>query len=240
MKKGIKTTILFDLGQTLMNYYERAEIPDVLRQCIISVQTFLQEKNLFMMSPEIMWQRVEEVNYEAEDYRVRPLEERLIHIFQLDKPSESKDLIMETCRHFMRPIFARGYCYEDTIPTLKRLKSMGFKSAIISNTPWGSPANLWREEIERYGLSKYVNVVVFCRDVGWRKPAHQIFEFALKKLQALPHNCIFVGDDPRWDIVGPRAVGIDALLVDRKGTQGYIGGESIKNLSDLVDKLETY
>ena len=86
----------------------------------------------------------------------------------------------------MKPIFARANCYQDTIPTLKELKSRGYKTAIVSNTTWGSPANLWREHMESLGLSTYFDAVVFCRDVGWRKPAKQIFEYALEKLQIPP------------------------------------------------------
>ncbi len=229
-------TVLFDLGQTLVHYYNCSEIPVVLRQIITSTQNFLLEKGLLTISPEIMWERVKEENYEAQDYRVRPLEERLVRIFQLNEKSASQDLIMEMCRAFMKPIFVRAYCYKDTHPALKNLKLMGFKTAVISNTPWGSPAELWREEIERHGLSEYMDALVFCRDVGWRKPARQIFEFALERLDTLPHNCIFVGDDTRWDLAGPRAVGIDAILINRSGkTEG--NEQTIKSLMELCDKL---
>jgi len=108
----------------------------------------------------------------------------------------------------------------------------------VSNTPWGSPASLWREEIERLGLSEYVDVLVFCTDVGWRKPAKQIFEFALEKLQALPQDCIFVGDHPGWDLTGPRAVGIEAILIDRRGAMHDTGEDSIQNLHELWSRLQ--
>jgi len=66
----------------------------------------------------------------------------------------------------MNPIFARGRCYEDTLPTLQRLRAGDFKTAIVSKTPWGSPAVLWREEMERFGLSEWMDVVVFLQ--GYR------------------------------------------------------------------------
>jgi len=233
----MKNTVLFDLGGTLVEYFERSEFPNILKQAINEVQSYLSQRRLLQISPEVMWRRVSEEDYEAKDYRVRPLEERLARIFQLDDLAQSSDLVKAMCQCFMKPIFARGRCYEDTLPTLQELRSRGFKTAIVSNTTWGSPANLWREEIKRLGLSAYVDVVVFCRDVGWRKPAKQIFEFTLKKLQVLPQHCIFVGDDPRWDLVGPRAVGIEALLIDRQGTSQDFREESIKNLYELPGRL---
>ena len=96
------------------------------------------------------------------------------------------------------------------------MRAQGIKTAIVSNTPWGSPAALWREELARLGLADAVDVLVFCPDCGWRKPARQIFDYALGKLKAMPEQCVFVGDDPRWDIAGPEAVGMAAVLIDRR------------------------
>ena len=50
------------------------------------------------------------------------------------------------------------------------LRSRGIKTAIVSNTPWGSPADAWRAELTRHGLLDKVDATVFCMDVGWRKP----------------------------------------------------------------------
>jgi FMN phosphatase YigB (HAD superfamily) len=50
----------------------------------------------------------------------------------------------------------------------------GFRTGIISNSPWGSPANLWRAEVQRLELLDAVDVTAFCGDVGWRKPARAI------------------------------------------------------------------
>ena len=145
---------------------------------------------------------------------------------------------MEMCRRFMLPIFALGYVYEDTLPTLQELRAKGFRTAIVTNTPWGSPGKLWLEEIERHGLSRWVDTIVCCRDVGWRKPARQIFEHALLRLQRTPEYCIFVGDDPRWDIVGPRNVGIEAILLDRTEKMKDRGGMTIGTLNNLWDRLK--
>jgi len=236
----MKNIVLFDLGNTLAHYFERSEFPEILKQAIIEVQNYLFQKGLLRVSSEEMWRRVKEEDYEASDYHVRPLEERLVRIFQINQQAGSSDVIVAMCRFFMKPIFARSYLYEDTLPALEELRSKGYKMAVVSNTTWGSPAFLWREEIERLGLSKYLDVTVFCRDVGWRKPAKQIFQYTLEKMQALPENCVFVGDDPRWDSVGPRAVGIEPIIIDRKEATRHVEAEieTIRNLNELLDKLK--
>jgi len=233
----MKNTVLFDLGGTLVQYFERSEFPAILEQAITEVRNYLRREGLLRISAEEMWQRMRDENHEASDHRVRPLEGRLVRVFQLDELDPSSSLAMAICRCFMQPIFARGRCYADTLPTLRELRSRGFRTAIISNTTWGSPADLWREEVRRLGLSRYVDAVVFCRDVGWRKPARQIFEFTLQKLQANPQDCIFVGDDPRWDLIGPRAVGMEAILIDRRGIMHDAGEDRIQNLRELWGRL---
>jgi len=138
----------------------------------------------------------------------------------------------------MKPIFAIAKIYEDTFPILDRLRSYKYRQAIVSNTPWGSPSNLWREEIRRLGLSDYMEASFFCRDVGWRKPAKQIFDFVLEKLNALPQDCIFVGDDPRWDLAGPKTVGIEAIIINRKGKIQNAGDNIINNLYELINEIK--
>ena len=113
---------------------------------------------------------------------------------------------------------------------------MGLKTAIVSNTSWGSPAILWRKEVGRLEIDSLMNAVVFDRDLGWRKPSERIFTYALQKLEAQPNDCLFVGDEPKWDLEGPRAVGIEAVLIDRKGTMD-LEEHSIRNLGDLIKRL---
>ena len=228
----MKNVILFDLGDTLLQYYTRAEFPEILRQAITEVQDYLRQEDLLNVSSKSVWRRVEEENHEAEDHSVRPLEDRLSRIFQLDSPTDK--IIMTACRHFMRPISAIAYLYEDVLPVLQELGAMGIRRVIVSNTPWGCPANLWREEIARLDLDKYVDAAFFCRDVGWRKPARQIFDYVLEKLSVGPQDCIFVGDNPRWDVMGPRAVGIEAILIDRRGALQDIEKKPIKSLYDVL------
>ena len=230
-------TILFDLGGTLAYYYEMSEFPRILEQAIAEVRDYLSKENMLTVSLEESSQRVSDEDHDAVDYRIRPLEARLYRIFQLDASLCSEELAMRICRCFMKPIFARGRCYEDTIPVLNELRSRGFKTGLVSNTSWGSPAVLWREEIDRLGLGKKLDVAVFCRDVGWRKPARQIFEFALQKLKTTPQDCVFVGDNPTWDLLGPRAVGMTAILIDRHGTVQEAAEKPINSLRELIGRL---
>jgi putative hydrolase of the HAD superfamily len=230
--------ILFDLGNTLVRYFGRAEFPAILEAGILGVQETLLDLGLLRVDPATMWDRVRAEDHEAEDHRIRPLEGRLARIFQLE-PDQMGAVAEPLCRRFTAPIFARGRCYADTLPTLQALRVGGYRLAVVSNTPWGSPGALWREELQRLGLDRWLDAIVFCTDAGWRKPARPIFQLALAQLQAEPQDCLFVGDDPRWDLVGPRAMGMDTCLIDRQGSVQEAGTATIQTLHELATVLQS-
>jgi putative hydrolase of the HAD superfamily len=156
--------------------------------------------------------------------------ERIFGVSLTSHPS----LAAIACERFLAPIFAVGRVYDDTLPTLARLRETGIRTAIVSNTPWGSPPEPWRRELRRLGLSDAVDAVVLCGDVGWRKPAPDIFRNAVSKLGCEPAECIFVGDDLRWDIEGSAAVGMRPILVDRDGRHPEYKGERVAELRGVL------
>ena len=234
----MKSAVLFDLGGTLVHYFGRSEIREVLGEAVGEVQECLRQEGLLHVPTEEVWERALEEGREAGDHRVRPLEQRLTHIFRLDERACYDALLDELCRCFVRPIFRRARRYDDALPVLQQLRSDGCKVAIVSNTAWGSPADLWREEVVRHGLDGLVDVTVFCSDVGWRKPAPQIFAYTLEKLGVGSEECIFIGDDPRWDFRGPQAVGLAAVLLDRGGTMQDVTEERVRDLYEFYNCLQ--
>jgi putative hydrolase of the HAD superfamily len=230
-----KRALLFDMGNTLVQYWQRHEFPGLLRQGLENVESTLAERGLLHVDPETVARRVKEEDHSAPDHRVRPLEGRLRRIYGLDDRDVSPELGTVLCSRFLAPMLARGRLYPEVLPTLRALRRRGIATAILSNTPWGSPAALWHDEMAHLGLDQAVDLIVFCDDVGWRKPAAPIFVYVLDRLALDPGDCLFVGDDPRWDVAGPQALGIDALLIDRWGAVGEqaASGPVIRNLNEL-------
>ena len=227
--------VLFDLGGTLVEYYKSSEFQDILERAMNDIQQLLFDKMATTYEHDDFWKRVEEENRESGDFRVRPMEDRIVNIFQLQDFAKENAFITKLCSIFMKYIFEKSNVYPDTVPMLQEIKKLGVKTGLVSNTPWGSPAILWREELGRLGILKYFDITVFCRDVGWRKPASQVFTRALSMLKLDAKDCLFVGDDPRWDVSGPRAIGMDAVLINRSG--GGHGSSTISSLQDLLKML---
>jgi putative hydrolase of the HAD superfamily len=225
--------ILFDLGNTLAEYYTSAGFADVLKKAVSEVESYLGGYGLTIERPDELWQRIQAENHEARNYRVRPLEARLKRIFGVGDDAHVEGM----CRAFLKPTFALGRRYDDVLPVLQQLRSAGLKTSIVSNAPWGSPACLWREEIERLGLREFVDDITICTDIGWRKPARPIFLHALSKLGVMAEDSVFIGDHPRWDLEGPRRVGMRSIIISREGERPGMGDEQIMDLRDLLPKL---
>ncbi len=233
----MKKAVFFDLGNTLVSYYTKKEFPTVLKQSIIAVYNYLRLEGLIPKKFTISWQKVQKENYESSDHRVRPLEDRLRQIFGLDLTSIDDATMLEACSAFMNPIFARARLHQDVLPTLKELKRRRFKLSIVSNTPWGSPSQIWRAHLEMVGISQHFEGIIFCRDVGWRKPAKQIFEYALREMGVSARQSIFVGDDFRWDVQGPRTVGMDCLLIVRNVMENLTIPSGVRVINSLPELL---
>ncbi len=226
--------VLLDLGNTLVRYYTRADGPEVLAACLAEVAEYLSSRGLHPISARRLLDVFQPEQREEVDHRVRPLWSRISRALEADgyrAPEDSREAVE---RAFLGPIFARSRPYDDTVPFLRELRDRGYTTAVVSNTPWGAPGALWRTEIARHGLAPYVDHEVFCTDVGWRKPARPIFEHALRLCAALPEEAVFVGDDPRWDVEGPIAAGMEAILVDR---EGWFTGEHTPVVRDLRGAL---
>jgi HAD superfamily hydrolase (TIGR01549 family) len=98
-----------------------------------------------------------------------------------------------------------------TVPTLQALRGAGLRLGICSNAPY-RPASM-REQLAHVGLLPLVDAAVFSGEVGRRKPAPEIFEAALRALEAVPETTVHVGDRLREDVDGAHAVGMRAVRI---------------------------
>lgn len=121
---------------------------------------------------------------------------------------------------------------EDVIPTLDALAHRGLKLGVISN--WDDRL---RPLLGRLGLlSRFETVVISC-EVGWRKPAAEIFHRAARALALGPGCLLHVGDSFVADVQGARRAGLRALHLRRGAGAGKGGG--IRSLDELLPRLRS-
>jgi putative hydrolase of the HAD superfamily len=102
--------------------------------------------------------------------------------------------------------------YPESEAVLRRLREMGFKLYVVSN--WDV---LLVEVLKDLGWMRYFDGVVASGVVGVEKPEPRIFEEALRVSGVGREHAIHVGNDPILDVRCAAEVGIDTVLVDRRG-----------------------
>ena len=61
-------------------------------------------------------------------------------------------------------------------------------------------------------ITHFFKEVITSQNSGYKKPDSRIFEYALKKIKAVPQECLMIGDSFQSDIVGATRAGIDAVF----------------------------
>jgi putative hydrolase of the HAD superfamily len=101
------------------------------------------------------------------------------------------------------------YIEPDVEPALRLLRDGGLKLGLVSNTSW--PSATHDRDLERFGIKHLLECRLYSCEVGWEKPAPQIFEEALGCLGLPAEQVAFVGDFLRYDVAGAQAVGMKGI-----------------------------
>lgn len=132
----------------------------------------------------------------------------------------------------------------DIRPCLEALSERRLRLGIVCDVGF-TGGELLREFLDREDLLGCFSGWAFSDEVGYYKPAPQIFEAALAALGAEPSKAAHVGDLRRTDVAGAAAVGMTTVryrgLHDDRGKDG--GGEadfvidSHHQLPGLIDRI---
>jgi putative hydrolase of the HAD superfamily len=118
--------------------------------------------------------------------------------------------------------------FPDALPALRALRGEGYRLGIVSNF------EAWLGVLlERLGVLPLVDVVVVSGVEGIEKPDPEIFRRALARLGVAPERAVYVGDNPRVDVEPALALGMGAILVDRRGIHHGHPGPRVASLEAL-------
>ena len=97
-------------------------------------------------------------------------------------------------------------------PALASLRRLGLRLVVVSNSN-----GTLRAKLERLGLLSAFDLVMDSFELGVEKPDPAIFRLALERLGAEATSTLHVGDFFHIDVVGARAAGLQAWLIDTAG-----------------------
>jgi HAD superfamily hydrolase (TIGR01509 family) len=101
---------------------------------------------------------------------------------------------------------------DDARPTLERLRAAGYTLGLVSNR--SLPLDPVVADI---GLSDLFHFTLAAGEVGFWKPAPQIFLRAVEIAGCAPAQALYVGDNYYADVEGARAAGLQPVLLDPRG-----------------------
>ncbi len=123
--------------------------------------------------------------------------------------------------------------FDDTAETLHSLRQRGLTLCVISNFD----SRLFGI-LEGLEISSYFNSILISSQVGYAKPAAEIFHEALSRHGLKPDEVLHVGDSPETDIAGAASAGLEAVLLDPKSSGAPSTGsiQHLKEILSIVDR----
>ena len=242
--KKIKA-VLFDLGETLLNF-GKVNATSLFRQGARLSYDFLKSLGQPVGNFEwYFWLNLVRV-------RMRHLLSNIMRrdfdaLELLRKVGERKGVKLddEQWRHlawlWYEPLSKLAKIEPGIKQTLTKLKGSGLKLGIISNT-FVNGYSL-EKHLQRLGLLEFFSVRVFSHEFEFRKPDIRIFEAAAERTGEPIENIMFVGDSIYRDIRPALKIGMYAVLkaaytnADRKTPQGTWKISQLVELPGVIERI---
>lgn len=97
--------------------------------------------------------------------------------------------------------------------------------------------------IEALGLNHHTNMILISQSVGIKKPDRRVFEMAADAMGLALSDCLFIGDNPRADVLGAHQAGMNVLWFNRERVAWPehlpdMPGHEIHDLLQVLDHLD--
>lgn len=220
------STVLFDLDDTLVDQAGAARAALVPWAAEIGVcGTADQITHRWAAISDPHYQRYQRREVTFEQQRRARVREFAPHLMRTDDTAADAAFASYLRRHE-----AAWVCFDDAVPTLRRLRSAGLRVGILTNGG-ERHQNL---KLDLVGLRDEVEVMISSSTLPFGKPDPRAFTTALHRLQVAPHETLMVGNSIEKDVLGALAVGMDAILLDRAGTHSGASVRRIRSLDELT------
>lgn len=235
----MKKAILFDLDNTLYDYnpcHKKAltETYKIFNKKIIKIS---REKftRLFNLSKTEIHQ---ELSGTASSHN------RILYFQRLvEKTHNTVDpkIILQLYNIYWDSFLKTMELRKGVLETLKRLKKKDLKIVLVSDLT----TQIQLRKIHKLKITPYIDFLVTSEEAGSEKPHSIMFLLALKKLNMLAKDTLFVGDNKNKDISGANASGIDTIWITsnknkkKKDKQNYsLPNYYIKNIPEVLKIIE--
>jgi len=237
--------VLFDLGETLLNFgkvnttrlfCDGARLSyDFLKSCGQPVGGFRYYcwRNLLSLYVQRCISKITKKDFNS------------LVLLRGIGASKGIRLDKEQWRHFAwlwyEPLSRIGRFEPKIKETLSVLEKLGLKLGIVSNT-FVTGSSL-EKHLEQAGLLDFFSVRIYSCEFDFRKPDTRIFKIAAERIGELPENIMFVGDRIDADIAPAAKMGMTAVLkkaytnIGRKIPKGVPQINQVAELPALIERI---
>ncbi len=205
------TSVIFDVHSTLI---DQGDVDAWLTLALERSQLSLPDDQQAAVAAYLdrVWENARVFDPNSERDLSSEAHQRVFHQLLAQGPSIPADLSTA----LYATMLGTWRAYDDAVPTLRALKDLGTRIALLSNA---EPA--LRSVIDREGLGALADAVVLSCDIGVVKPNLAAFTAALESIDSTPGQTLMVGDSGNDD-VGGTALGLRTLILPR--TRGPVHG----------------
>ena len=245
MSQGPIKAVLFDIGDTLVNFGK--------------VSTFRMFKEGARLSYDYLQSLGQPVGHFTWYFwrNLVGLQRRLLMSYLTGNDFDSLEVIRAVGRRrdvtltdeqwetlaviWYEPLRRIAHPEPKTIDTLRTLQQKGLKLGLLSNT------FIHGTSIERHltelGLLDFFPVRLYSYEFDFRKPDPRIFAEGLRRLGEAPAHVLYVGDKIRNDIIPTLKLGMLAVLkraYSNAGQQPPAGAWTIEKLAELPALIDRF
>jgi putative hydrolase of the HAD superfamily len=240
--KKIKA-VLFDLGETLLNF-GRINLREIFRRSAELTYEFLQNLNQPVSSFRwYYWRSIIAVRFNCLISNL--IRKDFNDLSLLEKIGASKGIVLNEDQWrqlgwlWYEPLSKLAQIEPGLKATLALLKQRGIKLGIVSNT-FISTSSLDRQ-LAQFDILDFFPVRLYSHQFDFRKPDLRIFKAASERIGEMPEDIMFVGDRIDTDIKPAVKAGMQAVLKEAYTNIGKRipkGVWRISRLSELPGLIE--
>ena len=204
--------LFFDLDHTLWDFNANAR----LTLAYLYEELGLEKRGVtdfdlfythYLVHNDRIWARYRSGFIKAEELRWK----RMWHTLLEFRIGDEK-LARHLGARFLDLLPSRNLLFADAVETLRFLKDKGYVLHVITN----GFETTQHHKLINSGISPFFTEVITSEASNSLKPKKEIFEFALKKANAVQQNSIMLGDSPEADIQGAINAGIDQVFINHE------------------------
>ena len=181
---------------------------------------------------ESVWGKAEDVSVDEQvEFFLESLENGLASALS----RSAKEGVIKT---YSESMLRRGpVLFAGAVPALSAVTELCPHTGLISNTG-KTPGSVLRVLLSRMSVLEMFDVTVFSDEVRARKPDQRIFHRALAELGVAAERTVHIGDNPRADIDGAKAIDMMAIQIGNLDAPGDRRADAyVRSLDELAPAI---